>query len=169
MIEAALDPLVTISPQGRITDVNEATVKATGMPRHKLVGTDFCGYFTDPDKANRLYQLVFGRGTATDYPLTLRHRDGTLTEVRYNASLYRDAGGHVLGVFAAARNMTKQMHANREAAEHRAGQQERLAELERFQRLVFGRQLTTVELRKEIELLRKLGPANRGDPGAQHR
>jgi hypothetical protein len=75
----------------------------------------------------------------------------------------------VLGVFAAARDMTKQVQANREAAEHGAGQQERLAELERFQRLVFGRQLTTVELRKEIELLRKLGPANRGDPGAQHR
>jgi len=55
LIEAVLDPLVTISPDGAITDVNEATVKATGIPRKQLIGTDFSGYFTDPDKANRIY------------------------------------------------------------------------------------------------------------------
>jgi PAS domain S-box-containing protein len=168
LIEAALDPLVTISAKGRITDVNEAIVKATGVPRNKLVGTDFSDYFTDPDKANRLYRLVFGRGSATDYPLTLRHRDGTLTEVLYNASVYRDAGGRVLGVFAAARDMTRQMQAKREAAEQQAGELERLAELERFQRLAFGHELTTIELRKEIELLKKFGPAKSGGPEAPH-
>jgi PAS domain len=31
LIEASLDPLVTISPEGKITDVNEATIKVTGM------------------------------------------------------------------------------------------------------------------------------------------
>lgn len=33
LIEASLDPLVTISPGGKITDVNEATVKVTGVSR----------------------------------------------------------------------------------------------------------------------------------------
>jgi len=33
LIEASLDPLVTISPEGKITDVNEATVKVTGVAR----------------------------------------------------------------------------------------------------------------------------------------
>jgi len=44
-------------------------------------------------------------------PLTLRHRDGhePLTEVLYNASVYRDAAGKVLGVSAAARDVTEQM------------------------------------------------------------
>jgi len=40
---------------------------------------------------------VFDRGMAVDYPLTMRHRDGTLTDVLYNASVYRDAAGNVLG------------------------------------------------------------------------
>ena len=31
LIEAALDPMVTISPDGRIDDVNEATIKVTGL------------------------------------------------------------------------------------------------------------------------------------------
>jgi PAS domain-containing protein len=37
---------VTISPEGKITDVNEAAVKVTGVPRGSLIGTDFSNYFT---------------------------------------------------------------------------------------------------------------------------
>jgi len=107
LIEAALDPLMTISPEGKINDVNEATVKITGVPRSKLIGTDFSGYFTDPDQAHQGYQRAFTQGSVTDYPLTLRHRDGTLTDVLYNASVYRDTSGNVLGVCAAAREVAK--------------------------------------------------------------
>jgi len=107
LIEAALDPLMTISAEGKIYDVNEATVKATGVSRSKLIGTDFAGYFTDPDKARQGYQQAFTQGSVTDYPLTLRHRDGTLTDVLYNASVYRDTGGNVLGVCAAAREVAE--------------------------------------------------------------
>ena len=32
LIEASLDPLVTINPEGKITDVNEATVKQRASP-----------------------------------------------------------------------------------------------------------------------------------------
>jgi PAS domain S-box-containing protein len=107
LIEAVLDPLMTISPEGKIYDVNEATVKATGVPRSKLIGTDFAGYFTDPDQAHQGYQRAFTQGSVTDYPLTLRHRDGTLTDVLCNASVYRDTSGNVLGVCASAREVAK--------------------------------------------------------------
>src|SRR5207244_3371679 len=102
LIEASLDPLVTISPEGKITDVNEATVNITGVSRERLIGTDFSDYFTAPEQAREGYQQVFAEGSVTDYPLTIRHRDGALTNVLYNASVYKDARGNVLGVFAAA-------------------------------------------------------------------
>src|SRR5919201_821561 len=108
LIEASLDPLVTISAEGKITDVNEATMKVTGVPRDKLIGTDFSDYFTEPEKAREGYQQVFAKGFVTDYPLTIRHEDGRLTDVLYNASVYKDARGNVLGVFAAARDITAQ-------------------------------------------------------------
>ena len=106
LIEASVDPLVTISPEGKITDVNEATVKVTGASREKLIGADFADYFTEPEKAREGYQRVFSEGFVTDYPLTIRHADGRLTDVLYNASVYKDARGNVLGVFAAARDIT---------------------------------------------------------------
>jgi PAS domain S-box-containing protein len=111
LIEASLDPLVTISRDGKITDVNEALIKATGVPRKQLIGTDFFDYFTEPQKAREGYQQVFAKGLVTDYPLTIRHRDGGLTDVLYNASVYRDTRGNVLGVFAAARDVTEHKRA----------------------------------------------------------
>ena len=115
LIESSLDPLVTISPEGKITDVNEATIKVTGVERGKLVGTDFFDYFVEPDKAREGYKQVFSQGSVTDYPLTIRHRDGKLTDVLYNASVYRDINGNVLGVFAAARDVTAQNEASQYA------------------------------------------------------
>ncbi len=53
LIESSLDPLVTISADGKITDVNEATIKVTGIPREQLIGTDFSNYFTEPGKGQR--------------------------------------------------------------------------------------------------------------------
>ncbi|HEY5247825.1 MAG TPA: response regulator, partial [Dermatophilaceae bacterium] len=51
MIESSLDSLVAISPEGLITDANEATVKVTGVPREELIGTAFTDCFTDPEEA----------------------------------------------------------------------------------------------------------------------
>ena len=167
MIEASLDSLVAISPEGKITDANQATVKVTGVSREELIGTSFSDYFTEPDEANKIYQLVFAEGMALNYPLTIRHRSGTATEVLYNASVYRDANGKVLGVFAAARDVTEQVQGQKEVAKQQAKGLERLAELEQFQRLTVGRELKMIELKKEIEYLRRLLPPSASDPDDQ--
>lgn len=116
LLEASLDPLVTISPDGKIMDVNRATEMATGCARDKLIGSDFSDYFTEPAKARAGYQQVFSTGHVTDYPLVLRHASGTMTDVLYNASVYHDESGHVAGVFAAARDVT-QLKRSQEALE----------------------------------------------------
>jgi len=50
------------------------------------------------------------------------------------------------------------------AAEQQGNALERLAELERFQRLTVGRELKMIELKREIENLRTLAPADGGAP-----
>ncbi|HWQ18438.1 MAG TPA: ATP-binding protein, partial [Methanotrichaceae archaeon] len=87
--------------------------------RKGLIGTDFSDYFTEPDKARAGYQQVFKEGFVTDYPLTIRHKDGGLTDVLYNASIYKDIQGQVLGVFAAARDVTDRKKAEIELDKYR--------------------------------------------------
>jgi PAS domain S-box-containing protein len=117
LIEASLDPLVTISADGKITDVNEASIKVTGVKRENLISTNFSNYFTEPEKAQEGYRQVFEKGFVSDYPLTIKHKNGKLTDVLYNASVYKDDKGNAIGVFAAARDVTDQKRFEKELIE----------------------------------------------------
>ncbi len=107
LIEASPAPLVIIGPEDTITDVNSATEAVTGRSRRELIGTDFSEYFTQPELARAVYQRVFEERSVRDYPLEIRHPDGRLTPVLYNASVYRDESGQVIGVFVVARDVTR--------------------------------------------------------------
>ncbi len=111
LLEAGLDTLVTITPDGKIGDVNAATEVVTGYTRMELIGTDFHNYFTDPEKARKSYQEVFETGTVHDYELEIQHKDGHTTPVVYNATVFKDEDGNVAGVFAAARDITERKQA----------------------------------------------------------
>jgi PAS domain S-box-containing protein len=115
LIEASRDPLVTISTEGKVTDMNQATVNIIGITREKLTGTDFFDYFTEPQKAREVYQEVFAKGFVTDYPLTIK--DYKLTDVLFNGSVYRDGEGNVLGAVVVARDITDQKRIEKELTE----------------------------------------------------
>ncbi len=157
LIEASLDPLVTISPQGKVTDVNEAAVKVTGVARDALIGSDFSDYFTEPEKARAGYRRVFAEGFVTDYPLTVRHRDGRLTEVLYNASVYRDAKGNVAGVFAAARDITAQKKTEAELAKTNAALQAEIEERRRAEKVIMELSTPVLQLRDGLLMLPIIG------------
>ncbi|ADZ09998.1 PAS/PAC sensor signal transduction histidine kinase [Methanobacterium lacus] len=106
LIEASLDPLVTIGPDGKITDVNSSTEKFTGCTRNELIGSDFSDYFTEPEKAREGYQQVFKEGYVLDYPLEIKNKNRHTTPVLYNATVYKNKFNEVIGVFAAARDIT---------------------------------------------------------------
>jgi PAS domain S-box-containing protein len=115
LIEASHDPLVTISTEGKITDMNEALENITGLTRVQLTGTNFFDYFTEPQKAREVYQEVFAKGFVTDYPLTIM--DHKLTDVLFNGSVYKDEHGKVLGAVVVARDITEQKKNEKELTE----------------------------------------------------
>jgi PAS domain S-box-containing protein len=111
LIEASLDPLVTISRGGKIMDVNSATELVTGLSRDHLIGSDFSDYFTEPEKAKEGYKEVLLKGFVRDYPLSIRHTSGRTTDVLYNAALYKNEVGEMQGIFAAARDISERKRA----------------------------------------------------------
>lgn len=151
LIEANPDPMVTIGPDGKITDVNSATENATGRRRQDLIGTDFSDYFTEPEKAQLVYHEVFRGGDVQDYELGLRHSSGRSIPVLYNASVYRDDSGEVIGVCAAARDISKLKQVEDELRAHR-GQLEDLV-YQRTAQLVFAREQAEAASRAKSEFL----------------
>jgi len=106
LLETIIDSLVTIGPDGIITDVNSATEKVTGLSREKIIGTHFSVYFTEPEKASVLYKQVFDVGSGVNYELYLKHINGSSIPVLYNASVYKDNEGQIIGVIAVARDIS---------------------------------------------------------------
>jgi len=106
LIEASLDPLVTVGQDGKITDVNKAFELATGISRKNLIGSDFLDCFTETEKAIEGYQQTFSQGFVRDYPLSIRHTSGRITDVIFNATVYKNDAEEVQGAFAAARDIT---------------------------------------------------------------
>ena len=89
LLEASLDALVTIGSDGKINDVNSAIETLTGRSRPELIGTDFSDCFVETEAARAAYEEVLRDGFVRDRPLQIRHRDGHLTSVFYNASVQR--------------------------------------------------------------------------------
>lgn len=144
LIEASIDPLVTISREGKITDVNRATEEITGVTRDQLIGKDFADYFTEPEKARAGYRRAFLEGSVKDYPLQLRHTSGHITNVLYNASTYADEKGEVQGVFAAARDVSELIKTELDLREVHRNLEEKVRERTRALEI-------EIEERKKIE------------------
>ena len=107
LIESNIDALMTTDPRGIITDVNKQTEALTGCTRDELIGAPFKNYFTDSVRAEAGINRVLNEGKITNYELTMRARDGTLTVVSCNATTFHDRDRRLQGVFAAARDVTE--------------------------------------------------------------
>jgi PAS domain S-box-containing protein len=107
LIESNIDALMTTDPLGIITDVNKQMEALTGSTRDELIGAPFKGCFTEPERAEAGIRQVLNEKRVTDYELTARARDGKETVVSYNASTFHDRDRKLLGVFAAARDVTE--------------------------------------------------------------
>ncbi len=108
LIEASLDPLIVIDTTGKITDMNKATSDIMGVPRENIKNSKFFNYFTEPKKASEFYKKVFSNGSITNAPLTIRHKNGRLTDVTFNGSVYKDSHDAVHGIVMVGRDVTEQ-------------------------------------------------------------
>ncbi len=80
----------------------------TGYSREELIGSPSPDYFTDGARASEGVRNTLAEGFVTDYVLVLHSKDGRETPVSFNASVFRDTEGTVRGIFAAARDITRQ-------------------------------------------------------------
>ncbi|SER50092.1 ATP-binding protein [Giesbergeria anulus] len=114
LIEAHLDPLLVVGCNGHITDLNRAAETMTGRSRQALIGTDFADHCAEREQAHALFVQALANEQVIDQTLSIRHVDGHVTKVLYNAGIFRSATGEVLGVLAAARDVTERQRLDEE-------------------------------------------------------
>jgi PAS domain S-box-containing protein len=117
LIESSVDGLVTVDPDGFVTDVNEQMCRMTGYPREELIGSVFKRYFTEPDRAELGVRRTLAEGVATNYELVVESKSGRKATVSFNASVFRAPDGAVQGVFASARDISEQARLQVQLAE----------------------------------------------------
>ena len=102
--------------------------------------------------------LVFkaSRGIEDIYQLTYIRKDGSRFPAVVSVTALRDAQDTIIGYLLIGTDNTARKKAEAEVTNQRAKELERMAELERFQKLTVGRELKMIELKKELHELKKL-------------
>ncbi|MBM4782228.1 MAG: PAS domain S-box protein [Archangiaceae bacterium] len=116
LVEANLDPLVTLDAAGRITDVNRATEQLLHRTRDELMSAPFHTLFTEPESARAFFEQVRTKGQVTDWPLEPRSDGAGRRALLFNGTELPAAtvSGRVL---ATARDVTAIQQAQASLAE----------------------------------------------------
>lgn len=120
LIERGLDLMVTVSPDGTITDVNTAAIELTETSRERLVGAPFVSFFDEPERARAGIARCFLEGQVRNYELRICRPCGVAIPVSFNASVYRNRSGQVQGVFGIARDIRERLKMMRESEDARS-------------------------------------------------
>jgi PAS domain S-box-containing protein len=120
LIESSVDGLITVDPEGFITDVNEQMCRMSGYARADLIGSVFRQYFTEPERADLGVKRTLAEGVVTNYELVLKSKVGRKATVSFNASIFRSTDGRVEGIFASARDISEQARLQIQLTEQQA-------------------------------------------------
>ncbi len=107
LIETNMDALMTVTRSGKIADVNNAAGIITGLAREELIGTDFLRLFADEMEALTAFEIVQENGSLRDFDLEIKHCDGYVTPVTFNATVFKNEAGDTTEVFASIRDQSE--------------------------------------------------------------
>jgi PAS domain S-box-containing protein len=155
--ENVSDVAMAFSSGRRFDWVSGSVAQVMGWQPSDLLG-HLIDEFVHPDDLAQHGQVIADAATVSvmNVEFRFRRRDGTYRWVACRTRLAEGAGGTPIVVAGGLVDIQKRKEAE-------AQELNRLAELERFQRLTVGRELKMIELKKEIEYLRKYGPAGGSD------
>ena len=162
LAENASDVVMRLSLNRRYEWASGSVEDVLGWKAPDLLG-HCIDEFIHPDDLVRFRQVVADAGlrTAASVEFRFRRSDHTYRWVACRTRVKVDEDGTPVSVVGGLVDIE-----DRKAAE--TEEQERLAQLEQFQRLTVGRELRMIELKKEIEYLTKYGPVNGREPGDEY-
>ncbi|MDP4009053.1 MAG: PAS domain-containing protein [bacterium] len=149
-------PICSVSPTHKILDGNTALAVLSGYREDELVGLLVFSLFSGDINSGKMFSVVLKKKGAVQ-EATLKTKTGTSVPVKVYSQIRQDEKGQTIGSFLGIVDMTKEKNFQREM-EHRVREQtnaleEKVEELQRFQKMAVGREIKMVELKEKIEEL----------------
>jgi PAS domain S-box-containing protein len=159
LAQNASDVVMRLSPDRRYEWLSGSIAAVLGWTATDLLG-HVIDEFIHPDDLPPFLRVVAdtGRKSAASTDFRFRRSDGTYRWVACHTRLKFDKDGTPVALVGGLVDIEDRKQVETQELD-------RLEELERFQRLSVGRELKMIELKKEIEDLKRSLPANGNDPG----
>lgn len=175
IVESSNDAIISGTVDGLIQTWNPAAEKMYGYSSEEMIGKSVT--LITPENLLTELTTVWDKvrnGQSVAHFETVHVGKNGLT-IMVSVSVYpiRSAEGEIIGIGSNARDMTEQkltqavVTAQRGKELQQLAEHDRLVELERFQRLTIGRELKMIEMKKEIEHLKRLVPVDNGESDDQ--
>jgi len=92
---------------GKITMMSPSGARFSGYDSpDDMLGMDAAAMYVEPEKRNQFLSVLEEKGSVSNYPLTLKVRDGSIRYATTSSHFYRDAQGTIQGVEGVIHDIT---------------------------------------------------------------
>ena len=157
LIKNAPDPVFVSDPAGKILEANDAVFDLLGFRPEQLIEQSLSRIISPDETRAFLAALreVVERGVTRNAHLNPRSARGEVIPTTLIASALRDPDGKVIGAIGVLHDMREYVRVVRDLEKSKSELQEKILDLEKFEEVVFDRELKMIALKKEVESLRK--------------
>ncbi|HRJ55129.1 MAG TPA: AAA family ATPase [Anaerolineales bacterium] len=113
LFEDSRDAIFVMTPDGRVLDINQATLDLFGYTREEMFDVSLETIGVQPGQFTAFQSIIIEQGAVRDYEVNLSRKDGTVMECLLTATLRRDEEGNPVAFQGILRDITQQKQAAR--------------------------------------------------------
>lgn len=140
-------PVCYVNPALNILNVGKSFEKFSGFKQSEIVGQNLKRVFLEAQEFKQIEKVLLEKGAVLNKETSLLVKAKKEVPVSLSAMPRRDEEGNIIGYFFAFLDVTERRKFEQEL-------EDKIEDLERFQKLAVGRELKMVELKKSIEKLK---------------
>jgi len=109
VIKSSADAIVVVDMEGIVRSWNKAAESIMGYTADEAVGTSNKRFFTDPEEADRIMEIMQREEELKNYRTIVSRKDGNLVHISVSAALLKDKDGMPIGTVRVSRDITKEV------------------------------------------------------------
>ncbi len=152
-VASAFDCIFLTDMKGNITYVNKSAIRAFGYHRNEFLGLNTAKLDVDPEAGKKVIRALMMKGKWNGEVMNIRKNKEKFPSI-LSASIIKDEKGNPKGTMGILRDITERKNVEEDLKKSKKSLQSKVDELEKFLKLIVGRELKMIELKKTIKDLK---------------